>query len=170
MGSLDVTPADLLKAADDYAVLAQRTAVIGPQAAEEVERVIASHGPMGYPTAVGIVAGLESREAQVSAKAADFATYAQRFAEHAATYQSVDADGARRMNQATLLDMPGAGGGDAPRVPGGSPVADDPDPPVGSVIVCEPYTAGGGFICWEWFLEGPGTSFWSPTDRSGAWW
>lgn len=95
-------PADLLKVADDYAELAHRAAVIGPQTTEEVNRIIASHGPMGYPVAVGIATGMAPREAQVTTKSADFTEYSQRFTEHAATYQSVDAEAAERLNQASM--------------------------------------------------------------------
>jgi len=94
---LNVHLADLLKAGNDYAELAARAALISPQAVAEVTRIIETHGAMGYPAAVGIVAGLAPREAQVAAKAADFGRYAQRFTEHAATYQGTDSDGASRM-------------------------------------------------------------------------
>jgi hypothetical protein len=96
-GKLDVNPADLHKAVEDYAELAARAAAISPRAVDEVNRIMATHGPMGYPAAVGIVAGLAAREAQVNAKAADFTAYAQRFTEHAATFVGEDAAAAARM-------------------------------------------------------------------------
>ena len=69
-------------------------AAIGPQAVDEVNRIIATHGAMGYPVAVGVVAGLARRQAQVEGKAVAFGRYAERFNEHAATYISQDQDGA----------------------------------------------------------------------------
>ena len=83
-GKLDVTPADLNNVADQYAELQTAAAAIGPQAVDEVNRIIATHGAMGYPVAVGVVAGLARRQAQVEGKAADFGRYAERFNEHAA--------------------------------------------------------------------------------------
>ncbi|HYB34869.1 MAG TPA: type VII secretion target [Mycobacterium sp.] len=96
MSDLNVNPADLHQAAGDCAELAARAAPISPQAVDQVNRVIATHGPTGYPVAVGIVAGLVSREARVTGKAADFTAYSQRFTVHAATYRGVDAKEARR--------------------------------------------------------------------------
>lgn len=58
MSKLDVNPADLRNVADQYTQLQMAAASIGPQAVDEVNRIIASHGPMGYPVAVGVVAGL----------------------------------------------------------------------------------------------------------------
>jgi len=57
-----VHPVDLLRAADDYTELAARAATISPQAVAEVTRIIETHGPMRYPVAVGIVAGLAPRQ------------------------------------------------------------------------------------------------------------
>jgi hypothetical protein len=54
---LNVNPADLYGAADDYAELAARTAQLPAQVRAEVQRIAASHGPIGFPTAVGIAAG-----------------------------------------------------------------------------------------------------------------
>lgn len=96
---LDVDPVDLHKAGDDYAELAARAATISPQAVDEVNRIIATHGVMGYPAAVGIVAGLAAREAKVNAKAAQFGDYAQRFTDHALTYLGEDAAGAARIGE-----------------------------------------------------------------------
>lgn len=95
-GKLDVRPADLNNVADQYAELQTAAAAIGPQAVDEVNRIIASHGAMGYPVAVGVVAGLARRQARVEGKAADFGRYAERFNEHAASYQAGDLDGVRR--------------------------------------------------------------------------
>uniref|UniRef100_A0A5Q5BTI6 Uncharacterized protein n=2 Tax=unclassified Mycobacterium TaxID=2642494 RepID=A0A5Q5BTI6_MYCSS len=90
---LDVNPADLNNVADQYRELQMRAAAIGPQAVEEVNRIIASHGAMGYPVAVGVVAGLARRQARLEAKANDFGVYAGRFDEHAAAYKAQDHDG-----------------------------------------------------------------------------
>lgn len=68
MAYLNANPADLLNAADDYIELQTRAAAISPQAVEEVPRIIASHGPMGYPVAVGIVTSLARRQAALDAK------------------------------------------------------------------------------------------------------
>ncbi|MEY8019145.1 type VII secretion target [Mycobacterium servetii] len=94
MAHLNVNPADLAGAAEEYTQLAAAAAVISPRAAEEISRIIATHGVMGYPVAVGILTGLAPREAKVNAKAAAFTSYAQRFSEHAASYISGDADAA----------------------------------------------------------------------------
>ncbi len=40
-----------------------------------MNRIIASHGPMGYPVAVGVVTGMARRQAALEAKAADFGQY-----------------------------------------------------------------------------------------------
>ena len=96
-GKLDVNPADLTNVADQYAQLQAAAASISPQAVDEVNRIIASHGPMGYPVAVGVIAGLARRQAQLERKATDFGVYATRFNEHAAAYQTGDLDGASRI-------------------------------------------------------------------------
>lgn len=112
MAELDVNPADLVRFADAYSELAQRAAQISPQAADEVQKVIDTHGPMGYPTAVGIAAGLAKAEAPVQAKVADFNTYAQRFNEHADTYTQVDGQDAQRVKALDFsTDLPDAGQG-----------------------------------------------------------
>lgn len=97
MAHLNVNPADLLVAAEGFSDLAARAAEISPRLAAEVTRVIESHGPMGYPVAVGIVAGLVGPDARVAAKAEQFGQYAQRFAEHAATYVVEDGAAAGRI-------------------------------------------------------------------------
>ena len=94
MGKLDVNPADLRNAADQYTQLRTAAAAIGPQAVAEVNRIIATHGAMGYPVAVGIVTGLARRQAVLEKKAADFGVYATRFDEHAAAYEAGDQDAA----------------------------------------------------------------------------
>lgn len=96
-GKLDVNPADLTNASEQYAELQAAAAAIGPQAVDEVNRIIASHGAMGYPVAVGVVAGLARRQAMLEKKAADFGVYSTRFTEHAASYQTGDSDGAQRI-------------------------------------------------------------------------
>ena len=90
MGQLNVNPTDLYKAADDYAELAARTAQLPAQAVAEIQRIAASHGPMGFPTAVGIAAGMAAREATVQAKAAQFQQYVDNFTGHAAAYIDQD--------------------------------------------------------------------------------
>ncbi|WP_304118919.1 hypothetical protein [Mycolicibacterium bacteremicum] len=91
---LDVTPADLARVADQYAALQQQSAAIGPHALSVVNQIIATHGAMGYPVAVGVVAGLARRQAQLDSKTAQFGVYSSRFTEHAAAYQHQDAAGA----------------------------------------------------------------------------
>lgn len=127
MADLNVRPDDLLKVADQYGDLAQRCAVISPRAVEEVTRILETHGPMGYPVAVGIAAGLGSREAQVAAKAADFAEYSTRFTEHAATYTSQDQAFAGQIQEVDFTEDrtpggikqgPSSGSSDAPWKPG----------------------------------------------------
>ncbi len=98
MTYLDVNPADLHSAAADYTELAARAAAISPQAVDEVTRIIETHGPMGYPAALGIVAGLAAHEAPLAAKTVDFTRYAERLTEHAGTYVSTDADAASRFS------------------------------------------------------------------------
>lgn len=94
---LNVNPADLLRAADAYGDLAARAAQISPQAAAEVQRISATHGPIGYPIAVGIAVGLVAREGRLQSKAADFATYDQRLRDHAAAYTDEDEMAAQRL-------------------------------------------------------------------------
>ena len=139
---LNVNPADLLNIADNYTELAARVSTISPQAADEIQRIIATHGPMGYPVAVGIAAGLVAQEGPVLAKGADFTQYAQRFTEHAATYQSQDTDGADQMNALTQghngnsTTYRGAeradyhGGGGVQMVDNRTPLPQEPSPPV----------------------------------------
>jgi hypothetical protein len=106
---LNVHPSDLLNAADDYDTLAARAALISPQAAQEVQRIAATHGPMGYPVAVGVAAGLAKAETPLQAKTADFQTYSRRFTEHANTYRAADAEGAglyRAVDVRTWKDDP----------------------------------------------------------------
>lgn len=99
MAELNVNPADLLRVADAYSDLATRAAHIAPQAATEVQRIAETHGPMGYPTMVGIAAALAKSEGALAAKVADFTSHSQRFTEHAATYQNVDGEGTQRLNR-----------------------------------------------------------------------
>ena len=58
------------RAADGYTELQTAAAAINPQAVDEVNLIIATHGPMGYPVAVGVVAGLARRQVPLEAKAA----------------------------------------------------------------------------------------------------
>ena len=98
VGKLNVNLPDLTRAAGDYAELQTAAAAISPQAVDEVNRIIATHGPMGYPVAVGVVAGLARWQGPVEAKAAQFGQYSERFHEHAATYRSADHEAAQRFN------------------------------------------------------------------------
>ena len=75
---------------------------------EEVNRIIATHGPMGYPVAVGVVAGLARRQTQVNTKATQFGQYSERFDEHAATYLKQDRAGAEWLNAIGFPDVPDA--------------------------------------------------------------
>lgn len=96
---LDVTPEDLTNVAGEYADLQRQAAAIGPQAVEEVNRIIATHGAMGYPVAVGVVAGLARKQAPMDAKIAQFGVYSERFHEHRAAYEGQDAAGAAGYQQ-----------------------------------------------------------------------
>lgn len=98
MGTLNVNPADLQNVAERYTELVQRLASISPQAVDETTRISQSHGPMGYPVALGIISALARREAKLDSKSADFQTYAQRFTEHAAAYLGQDTAGASGYN------------------------------------------------------------------------
>ena len=130
VSKLDVNPADLRNVAEQYTQLQTAAASLGPQAVDEVSRIIASHGAMGYPVAVGVVAGLARRQAALEKKAADFGTYATRFQEHAASYELGDREGAEllrdREGEPDTKGEVQAVSNDIPLSP-----ADDPDPPHG---------------------------------------
>lgn len=111
MAELNVNPGDLLRVADHYTQLAATAALVSPQAVTAVQQIAGTHGLMGYPIAVGVVAGLAKAEGPLQAKIGDFATYAQRFTEHAGVYTTTDADGAAAFD---ALDF---GDGDAPKDP-----------------------------------------------------
>jgi Excreted virulence factor EspC, type VII ESX diderm len=96
VGKLNVNLPDLSRAADDYAELQTAAATISPQAVDEVKRIIATHGPMGYPVAVGVVAGLARRQGPLESKAAQFGQYSELFHEHAGTYSDADHEAAQR--------------------------------------------------------------------------
>jgi hypothetical protein len=135
MAELNVNTGDLVRVAGTYEELAARAALISPQAAAEVQRIAETHGPMGYPAAVGIATGLANAEGPLQAKVADFQTYSQRFTEHAATYTNQDAEGAQRMRSADFKT-------DTPRAPGGgsvTPMGWKPGDPLH-----RPYVAGPG--------------------------
>lgn len=106
MGRLDVNLADLLKASENYSDLAVRTSDIAPKAAAEVERVMSTHGPMGYPAATGIATGVAARQTPVVAKAADFVGHSTRFSEHSATYQTEDQAAAGRIQAVDFKQAP----------------------------------------------------------------
>lgn len=98
LGKLNVEPGDLSRVAGEYSGLQTAAAAIGPHAVDEVNRIIATHGPMGYPVAVGVVAGLARRQATLETKAADFGQYSERFLEHADAYRDADHQGAQRFS------------------------------------------------------------------------
>lgn len=104
MEQLNVNPADLLRAADAYADLAAQAARISPLAAAEVQRIADTHGPMGYPAAVGIAAGLANAQGPLLAKIGDFTTYTQRLTEAAATYTTTDGAVATPFDSLTFGD------------------------------------------------------------------
>lgn len=97
-GELNVDPDDLTRVADEYSSLQTAAAAISPQAADEVHRIITTHGPMGYPVAVGIVSSMARRQSALDAKAADFGQYSERFLEHAAAYREGDHLNAHRFD------------------------------------------------------------------------
>lgn len=153
VAELNVDAAYLLRVADAYGELAARVAQISPHAAVEVQRIADTHGPMGYPTAVGIVAGLAKAEGPVNAKVADFQTYSRRFVEHAATYTTQDHQGAHRYGTAL----------DTTIVPAGHNLEPLPE----GRVICTPML--GGFACSE-FLPGGMIYHWlSPADLTGHW-
>lgn len=156
MAELNVNPADLLRIADTYTALATRAAQLSPQAAAEVQRIADTHGPMGYPTALGIAAGLANAERPLNAKIADFQTYSQRFTEHAATYTTHDHQAAQRYRAPTdVFDPTYAQSLHLP-------------PPAGYIIWCTPASLTPGFICE--FLGEDGGITWrhSPIDITGG--
>ena len=155
MAQLNVNPADLLRAAADYTELQARAAAISPQAVAEVQRISATHGPMGYPVAVGVVTNLARRQAALDTKAAQFGQYSQRFTEHAATYASQDHEAAKIYGApADMFDIA------ENRIDLG-PL------PQGRVICTEINL--GGFACSE-FLPGGMIYHWlSPADLTGHW-
>jgi Excreted virulence factor EspC, type VII ESX diderm len=143
VAELNVNPADLVRVADAYNELAARAAQISPQAAVEVQRIAETHGPIGYPTAVGIAAGLAAREGPLQAKVADFTTYAQRFTEHAATYTDEDTQGAGRIRS---VDFPT----DFPHTPGGA----EDTPPGGGAVQLDSRWKPGDKRHWP-YIAGP---------------
>jgi hypothetical protein len=102
LGKLNVEPGDLSRVAGEYSGLQTAAAAIGPHAVDEVNRIIATHGPMGYPVAVDVVAGLARRQATLETKAADFGQYSERFVEHADAYRDADHQGAQRAATAAV--------------------------------------------------------------------
>ena len=155
MAMLDVNPADLLRSAAAYSELASRVAELSPRAVAEVERIAATHGPMGFPAVAGIAAGMANAEGPLNAKVADFQTYSQRFTEHAATYVGEDREAASQYGTVFDPAIPLSGNGIGP-----VPV------PEGRVI-CTPML--GGFACSE-FLPGGMIYHWlSPADLTGHW-
>jgi hypothetical protein len=158
VAELDANPADLQRAAQNYAELHASATTLGPHAVDEVQRIIATHGPIGYPLAIGVVAGLARRQAALNAKANDFATYNQRLTEHAAAYQDQDHDNTRRYHTPTTEPLDDA-------------ITQEPplnlNPPEGRVFWCTPSMAGG-FVCEV--IDGDGTFGWqySPTDITGG--
>lgn len=153
MAELNVDKAYLLRVADAYGELAARAAQISPQATLEVQRIAATHGPMGYPTAAGIAAGLAKAEKPLNAKVADFENYSRRFVEHAGTYITQDQQGAQRYSSPL----------DATTLPAGHNLEPLPE----GRVICSPML--GGFACSE-FLPGGMIYHWlSPADLTGHW-
>lgn len=101
-GSLKVNPADLHASADQYTALATQVAAISPDLVAQANQIIASHGAMGYPVAIGILRGLVAKETPLAAKADDFVTYATRFSEHANTYAGTDSEAASSYRPPTM--------------------------------------------------------------------
>lgn len=166
MAALNVDPSSLERVAGAYSDLAARMTTIQPQAAAEIQRVIESHGPIGYPTAVGITAALTNADGPLQAKIADFHTYAGRFTEHAQTYTRQDAAAARQLYAIQFQGTPGISSGIGyaqgfnGALPDGGPV----------VIVWCTATPGGGYICTNLFADDLRVvRYPSPTDRTGAW-
>lgn len=117
MGHLDVTPAELLTVADRYSELAGLTAALPERAAAEVSRVMATHGPIGYPAATGIAKGVDAQQPPVAAKADDFVQYSTRFAEHTGTYASEDQAAADRIQAVDFKTAPPDAPDDTPKKP-----------------------------------------------------
>jgi len=107
VAELNVNPGDLLRVADAYTELAARAALVSPQAVTAVQQIAGTHGVMGYPCAVGVVAGLAKAEGPLQAKIGDFTTYAQRFTVHAGVYTTTDADGAAAFDALNFGDADG---------------------------------------------------------------
>ncbi|WP_292981282.1 type VII secretion target [Mycobacterium sp.] len=158
MAQLNVNPADLLRTAQRYTDLAARTGQLSPQATAEVQRVAATHGPMGYPTAVGIAAALSHTEPPLTAKTVDFQSYSQRFTEHAATYTTEDHDAARRYR------------GPGPDIFEATHANSIHLAPAGYIIWCTPDTnLGFGFQCEHLYGNGLYKTYWSQWDKTGGW-
>ena len=128
---------------------------MGPHAVAEVQRIIATHGPMGYPVAVGIVTNLAHRQAVLDAKIADFGHHSQRFTEHAATYTDQDRDAAQTYDFSPT-DTDDIAAASHPLAP----------PPEGRVICTEGL---GAFACSEFLPSGRVFHWLSPVDLSGQW-
>ncbi|WP_255799658.1 type VII secretion target [Mycobacteroides abscessus] len=92
---LDVNPADLDAVAARYGELGTEMSTLPARGIEQINQVIATHGVMGYPVAVGMAAGMVKADEKLAAKIKDFVDHHQRtFIEHAATYRATDAGGA----------------------------------------------------------------------------
>lgn len=169
VAELDVNPADLIRVADAYGQLAARAAQISPQAATEVQRIAETHGPMGYPTAVGVAAGLANREAPLLSKVDDFNTYAQRFTEHAAAYTQEDAAGARRLDAVEFSHTKPKNRETAFAETAFTPAHSGVAVRGGGVVIIWCVPAGAGFRCTNLFPDGTYVVYPSPSDRTGAW-
>lgn len=179
MAELNVNPGDLLRFADAYSELAARAAQISPQAAAELQRIAATHGPMGYPTAVGIAAGLAKADGPLQAKVADFTTYSQRFTEHTATYTKTDKDGADALDN-KFVPVDSKDQSNNPDLP--KPAIDPRNPFVGDErmgrwedIVPPPYVGATPPPPWTGhrkfpnpYLEGGPSGFYSPGGKTWA--
>ncbi|HLR99564.1 hypothetical protein H7J77_01555 [Mycolicibacillus parakoreensis] len=90
MGGLKVNPGDLIAVADAYAELSRRLPHRTARTVEEIQNVLATHGTMGYPVAVGIARATAPAASEVEALSGEFADYSQRFDDSAGQYVAED--------------------------------------------------------------------------------
>jgi hypothetical protein len=153
VAELNVDPVDLLRSADAYGDLASRGREVSKQAAGEVQRIADTHGPMGFPVAAGIAAGVANAEGPLNAKVSDFRAYSQRFAEHAAAYTTQDDEAAHQYGAPfdSAIAMAGHGVGNLPD----------------GRVICT--GTPGGFACSEFLPDGMIFHWLSPADLTGHW-
>ncbi len=114
MGGLNVNPRDLIAVADAYAELSRRLPQLASRTVEEMQNVLATHGPMGYPVAAGIASGTGPAVGELESLAGKFADYSQRFDGSAGEYAAEDRAAAMDFKTAPPPDSVGDGddGGD----------------------------------------------------------